>query len=93
MEHEMNYANIVLLWNVLTFVLPLAIGFVASMLGSYLVFTLPTWLKRRASRRAALRAPAPESSLAIVPALPAADLDRGASGTDPHEELEDRWTA
>jgi hypothetical protein len=93
MEHEMNHANIDFLLDVLAFVVPLAIALGAAMLGSYLVFTLPAWLKRRARRRAAMRDPLPESSHAAVSALPAADLDRRQAQSGAHDEHADRRTA
>jgi hypothetical protein len=87
----MDYAKLDFLLDVLTFVVPLAIALAAAILGSYLVFTLPTWIRRRACRRAVTRATLLERSHATVRPLRAGDLNLGESQADAHEARKDRW--
>jgi hypothetical protein len=92
-EHEMNYANLNVLLNVLLLVVPLAVAPGAAMLGSYLVFTLPAWIRRRAHRRAVEHAALPEASLATVIPLRAYGRDLCEPWAGVYELNIDRRTA
>jgi hypothetical protein len=89
----MNYANVDFLLDVLTLVVALAIAFGAAMLGSFLLFTLPAWIRRWARRRALMRAPLAGSSHATVRALHAPDRNLREARAHAHEQHKDRWTA
>jgi hypothetical protein len=89
----MNHANLDILLDVLTLVVALAIALGAAMLGSFLLFTLPAWIRNRARRRALIRASRAGSSHAIVRPLRADDRDLREARARAHEERKDRWTA
>jgi hypothetical protein len=89
----MNYANHNFLLDLVILLVPLAVALGGTMLGSYLIFTLPAWIRRRAHRRAVTDASLPQPSVATVHPLRANRLDLGASCSTAHEERMDRRTA